>query len=149
MTLWGMPQIQVILLHRPCQPEAFNTMKRAGIKKPRNISIHVTFRKDRAVSLVGQARIETIPAKGFSCLISLASAGTRQNPPHISKIGFEIRILPRGIGERRRLQGRGKKQSWPPNQSLDLVDHALCSLGGLRLLLAGDLQRAPVSTMRG
>ena len=35
---------------RPYQSEAFDTMKRAGVKKPRNIPIRVTFREDRVVS---------------------------------------------------------------------------------------------------
>ena len=42
-----------------------------------------------------------------------------------------------------------KKQLCPRNQSPHAVDHALCSLGGFRLLPPRDLQRAPVSAMRG
>ena len=42
-----------------------------------------------------------------------------------------------------------KKQLCPRNQSPHAVDHALCSLGGFRVLPPRDLQRAPVSAMRG
>ena len=42
-----------------------------------------------------------------------------------------------------------KKQPYPLNQSPHAVDHALCSLGGFRVLPPRDLQRAPVSAMRG
>lgn len=61
---------------RACQSETFDTMKRAGIQKPRKGPIRVKFREDRVVSLVGgHMRIETIPLKDVFRLRSPASAG--------------------------------------------------------------------------